>query len=367
MLNGNRAPEMSSMPLNKSFDIWNVFVAAGLQERRNKRKLPGYDQELVRELNHQLFPGSVRNFSANLRRKQPTVEAFFKAFLQVLKPFSMMTRDVLTMFERAGARRSDRNLKIEFNFDEELPPLQHFREQAEIVRRVLRDAGELERGALSDNPRKGLEGPTQEGQTEVGLERDLRDLLNLPIWKRRHELYAVWVGSRIADALRRPRADGLRKARLVWHPDGDTLRFPFSGAQLASAEVAKRRFEFWTEKKTPLSPSGVSGRRNIQPDYRLDEMPVHRLKATRFVVECKQYLKWSIKNFGEALADYAAGCPEAVIVLVNYGPVPNDGDLLLRHIPYGDRIRTHAIGCYRPDNDEALEMLDKLIGANILA
>jgi hypothetical protein len=32
-------------------------------------------------------------------------------------------------------------------------------------------------------------------------------------------------------------------------------------------------------------------------------MPVHRVNATRFVVECKQYLRWSAKNFGAVLAD----------------------------------------------------------------
>ena len=33
------------------------------------------------------------------------------------------------------------------------------------------------------------------------------------------------------------------------------------------------------------------------------------------------------------MADYAAGCPEAVVVLVNYGPVGGD---VFRHVPCVD-------------------------------
>ena len=502
----DRSPE----PLTTSIGVWNALVASGVQETRPKSRLDGYDQELVRELNDRLFPGSPDKFSANLRRRPPTVEAFFDAFFPALKPFSMMMREMLRMFEQAGARRSDNNIQIVFNFDAALSPevmeLRHFREQVEVLRRisrrilsrywtvqtlfqlaedisrlipqvgrlalttasvrawveanghpqwlefpgfprvgdariddwlqqaegliaaalaVIRSAGptyddlgralesrarlsrdslavdtedevlrareEVAEDAFLQSARdywpnhfarqvchvvekivgaapgvreglitgaaqafeQGFGRPPRDERTSDDLERDLLDLLNLPAWKRRHELYAVWVGSRIASVL--------RKGQWVWHLDGDMLSFPFSGAQLANITLGGRYVEFWTEKRTPLPSGGVFGRRHIQPDYRLDEMPVHRMDATRFVVECKQYRKWSIKNFGAALADYAAGCPRAVIVLVNYGPV---GSNVLTRVPDANRSRTHAIGDFRPDNPASLARFKSLVRAS---
>lgn len=47
----------------------------------------------------------------------------------------------------------------------------------------------------------GFERPPRTERTRITLEQEFLDLINLPIWKKRHELYAVWVSSRIADAL----------------------------------------------------------------------------------------------------------------------------------------------------------------------
>ena len=129
------------------------------------------------------------------------------------------------------------------------------------------------------------------------LQKNFFEFLNLPIWKKRHELYSVWVASQISN--------GLRHLDWDWHPDGDTLRFPFSGAHLATLRSATSTYQFWTEMRSALPTSGVFGRRNIQPDYRVVAAPVHRPAATVLVVECKQYQTANRRNFSSALDDYA--------------------------------------------------------------
>jgi hypothetical protein len=190
----------------------------------------------------------------------------------------------------------------------------------------------------------GFSRPPRFERTRMSLEQDFRDLVNLPIWEKRHELYAVWVASRIADAL-----SGFD---FEWHPDGDTLSFPFSGAELATFRDARGGTNvFWTEKRTELAEGGLFGRKHIQPDYRIMTMPTHRADATSLVVECKQYLKGSRKNFGAALDDYAKGCHTAPVILVNYGPADSN---ILRSVDRSRRDRTRLIGDFKPGNDTAL-------------
>lgn len=190
---------------------------------------------------------------------------------------------------------------------------------------------------------------------EETLERSFLDLLNLPIWQRRHEVYAVWVGSRIMRAL----PDHCRE----WHPDGDTLRFPFSGAHLATLESALGEVQFWTEMRTSLNgATGVFGRKAIQPDFRLVSAPVHRSDATALVVECKQYKRGVSSWFAGALDDYALGCPKASVVLVNYGDIPEG---TLERVDDSRRDRCHVIAKMRPDYPEALARFDDIVRAAI--
>ena len=100
------------------------------------------------------------------------------------------------------------------------------------------------------------------------------------------------------------------------------------------------------------------GRKHIQPDYRIMTVPTHRNDATSLVVECKQYRKWSKKNFGIALDDYAKGCPTAPIVLVNYGPT----DLsIIELVDPSRRDRTHLVGEFKPGGDAALNRFRELV------
>jgi len=397
------------MTLENGLQIWMALVRSGLEETR-KNDLPGYDAELVRVLKEGLYPHAKRSLERELRAAPPSAEAFLEVFFGALKPFSQMLRDVLGMFESAGARRSDENLRIAFDFDKASKALaltlKEFREVEAFFRRVVRpivvrrwnsntlfslsrdvqnvleslgvpdaqqrfdapsrvrdprvrawieengkpawlpfpgfpksgdteldktlgmaeglihymiaevrklgtpyeesarqlgelpweehDEDEAERRthdtederprrdfvraahdfwpnsfaehvclgveAVNDDKEKdkpeaaarlaaairiGFDRPPRQERTRVSLEQDFHDLVNLPIWKKRHELYAVWVASRIADAL--------QNLSWEWHPDGDTLRFPFSGAELATLLGGDGSMHiFWTEKRTVL-------------------------------------------------------------------------------------------------------------------
>lgn len=500
------------MALENGLQIWMALVHSGLEEAR-KNHLPGYDAELVRVLKESLYPHATRSLERELHAAPPSAEAFLDVFFSALKPFSRMLRDVLSMFEAAGARRSDENLRIAFDFDKASKTLaltlQQFREVEVFFRRVTRPIVErlwnsdtmwpldldvehvLESFGVPDTPRNvsrvrdtrvrqwiekngrpawlafpgfprsgdaeldktlgmaedlihymivellklsttyreferrlrelpwedreqeeaeggadntgnelprrafvsaahdfwpnafaqhvclgveavsdhvdeeraaaaaqlaagirsGFDRPPRRERTLVSLEKDFRDLVNLPIWKKRHELYAVWVASRIADAL--------NDLSWEWHPDGDTLRFSFAGVELATLRSEDGSTHiFWTEKRTKLKKGGIFERKHIQPDYRIMTVPTHRDDATSLVVECKQYRNWSKKNFGAALDDYANGCPNAPVVLVNYGPTDSR---ILDLVDASRRDRTFLVGDFKPGGNAALDRFRDLV------
>jgi hypothetical protein len=184
----------------------------------------------------------------------------------------------------------------------------------------------------------------------------LRELLNLPIWQRRHELYAVWVGSQIVEAL-----DDIEA---IFHAEGGVLEFPFSGAHLATFTApGPATFMFWTELRSPLAVKVESGRRNIQPDYRIVRLPYLPVANTVLIVECKQYRRSSTRGFSQALNDYATGCPNAHVLLVNNGPI---GAGVYTSIMPGYADRTDAIAHFRPDDFETKKLFRALVRKVVL-
>jgi hypothetical protein len=57
--------------------------------------------------------------------------------------------------------------------------------------------------------------------------QELLDLLNLPVWRRRHELYSVWVGTRMLSVIKHAVPD------MRFHTVDGTLSFEFGGSRLA--------------------------------------------------------------------------------------------------------------------------------------
>jgi hypothetical protein len=188
--------------------------------------------------------------------------------------------------------------------------------------------------------------PSRPVDVSVLLE-DLDEILSMPVWKRRHEVYSVWVGSRVVDAL---------GEKATVHASDGTILFSFRATHLATLPLGPGGgLQLWTELRTPLQdPIGKGRKSGIQPDYVLTSEPADDPTRSLIVVECKQYLQASSRNFGEAVIDYARGHPNAFILLVNYGPwggsLPERSELLDR----SGRPRTRIIGQFRPGSPAAI-------------
>lgn len=180
--------------------------------------------------------------------------------------------------------------------------------------------------------------PYREEERKTLVERFL-ELLSLPIWKRRFELYQVWVLTQIDKALE-------DYEREIHHVDG-VLIFRFSGTHVGTIETCKGRVHIWSELRSPLAePLGGTRKRHIQPDYTLTFEPITDSSRTLVVVECKQYFRPSPKRFATTLIDYAKGHPRATVILVNYGTI---SEKILRYIPESLNKRTVFIGNFKPN------------------
>jgi hypothetical protein len=176
------------------------------------------------------------------------------------------------------------------------------------------------------------------------LQGVLEEFLKLPIWQRRHELYSAWIATQIVNAF-----EGLP---VKVHSVGDALLFSFSGTHLASVSALDPTLHLWAELRSPLDkPVGAGRRHAIQPDYSLVTDPVTDPQTCFLVVECKQYLAASSKNFSNALTDYANGRPEARVILVNYGKANQN---ILNRVDERVRKRTSIIEEMRPGSETAL-------------
>jgi len=186
--------------------------------------------------------------------------------------------------------------------------------------------------------------------SKVEVQRDtlvqhLQEFLQLPLWKHRYELYSIWIVTQILDAL--------KSHSIRIHQVNGTLKFSFSGTHFATVDNFEPRLHIWTELRSPLeNPIGEGRKQSIQPDYSLVIDPVTSPESSVFVVECKQYLRASSKNFSAALSDYARGRPNAHIVLVNYSSVNQN---ILNRVDATVRDRTSLIGMMRPGSISAQE------------
>jgi|GEM_PF-1050228 len=459
--------------------IWKALTARGGLDLRYHNDM---DEDIVRTLLRALGAAPPRTLETALRDPELTVEDFMGRLLEALNPFSTMLSDLLTMFEQAGARRTDRSLRIDFDFgnapklsfdlrqfrdwletvgrvrelvgvrhwsldalwtlnsllgtdpdptrrSEAEPWLLEYRERrrwpevplprpvsgdaildetlqkcfkvwATVVREsarfgpsrddlreratreevaereggwtanflihldddgwagsvaasmhrlalMARSLPESERRRIIDERVRPIEElfahvPTTTAEEE-NIRRVLVEFLNLPIWQRRHELYSAWIVTLIADAL--------AGRDLRFHLDDGLLSFSFGGSHLATAQAMQPHLHVWTELRSPLKePSLLSGRRNIQPDYTLVTDPITSPASAVVVVECKQYRRFSKRNFSHAVIDYAEGRPNAQIVLAAYGPVRGD---FLAALPPETAARITLIGQLRPTNRPA--------------
>lgn len=167
--------------------------------------------------------------------------------------------------------------------------------------------------------------------------RSLERILSLPAWKKRYELYGVWVATQIIDAL--------EDHQVTINHENGVLRFAFNETRLADIASSRPLVSLYSERRSPLSdPVGKSRKKAAQPDF---SIWTHDGKEDTcvLVVEVKHYKKESTANFGAALVDYAKAHPKAKIVLVNYGPASGDYSGL-----WGtDKERCVVLGTFNPD------------------
>jgi|GEM_PF-3152399 len=180
--------------------------------------------------------------------------------------------------------------------------------------------------------------------------RDVLDVLNLPAWKRRYELYQIWVLTCIDKAFE---PDTLS----VHHVEGRIL-FRFAGSKIATLKIGKDEFVVWSEIRSEIDePEGKGRTAHIQPDYSIYRGDSDDARSCIAVVECKQYKRGKSSNFAEALNDYAKGRPRANVFLVNYGTTP---DSVGEKIKMEYRDRTQYFGMIRPGHGETKDFTDKL-------
>lgn len=157
---------------------------------------------------------------------------------------------------------------------------------------------------------------------------DLQRFLSLPVWRKRHELYAVWVFTEILVA-------AVDHDVRLHHANG-RIAFEFRETLLASIETARPNLDVFTEKKTALAnPVGKGRTNNVQPEYSIWESGRSLSGTCVLVVEVKHYKRTANRSFTEVLTDYAAAHPDAKVVLVNYGPI---GDIIER-LPFTAKRR----------------------------
>ncbi|MDW8848919.1 hypothetical protein SD960_02350 [Flavobacterium sp. MMLR14_040] len=172
---------------------------------------------------------------------------------------------------------------------------------------------------------------------EKKVTEQLKDILNLPVWKFRYELYAAWILTKIDKSF-----DGYQ---VMLHHKNGKLSLPFKANLIATIKSAEGDFELWSEVRSALAnPSGSKRKAAIQPDYRIffsadDDTPENHFVA----IEVKQYRNSNKKNFSEAMNDYARGLPKAEIFLVNYGPVKDN-----MYLEFPERCT--YMGQIRPDD-----------------
>lgn len=165
---------------------------------------------------------------------------------------------------------------------------------------------------------------------------DILEMLNLPIWEKRYELYSAWVSTQIVKAL--------EEWGVHFNVVDSAISFSFGGSHIASCYKLCPPLHVWAELRTEYkNPLSRKRKNHIQPDYTLAIDNVFEPENSVAVIECKQYKRYNVKNFTEAAIDYTNGRPNADVLLVNYTDIPQRirGKIpanLLSRIPYFKRL-----------------------------
>ncbi|WP_448957505.1 hypothetical protein [Klebsiella michiganensis] len=165
---------------------------------------------------------------------------------------------------------------------------------------------------------------------------ELEKILSFPVWKKRHELYAIWIATEINSALRE------HNIEIYTHTHDNKLTFPFKETLIATVHSSIPILKIYSEKYEELdSPKGKGRHYGVQPDYSLWQEKNHVLYCP-LVIEVKHYKRNSRRIFSDALEDYASAHPDAEILLINHGPVSD----MLDNVDCNIKKRCLLIGEY---------------------
>lgn len=140
---------------------------------------------------------------------------------------------------------------------------------------------------------------------------DLIAFLDLPVWKKRYELYSAWVFTQFLAAM--------EGHEMEFYTENGRLTFGFHATKLATIRSLREPVTIYAERRLPAKELKGHGRKTgIQPDYTVFTEETDRCLMA---IECKHYKRPNTYNFKHALDDYAANLPMAYVLLGNYGPL----------------------------------------------
>jgi hypothetical protein len=174
---------------------------------------------------------------------------------------------------------------------------------------------------------------------------DLESVLSLPIWKKRYELYSVWIATEMIRAL--------EGHEVELHHDNGRIAFAFRETLVASIHTSPRPFTLVCERRSPLkNPQGKGRTGGVQPDHGLWTKEYGR-DTCRMAVEVKHYKRSARGSWIDIFEDYARAFPKSDVYLVNHGPVGN----AVNDVSVTVSDRCHAIDRLTPVNFESRKKL----------
>ncbi len=158
----------------------------------------------------------------------------------------------------------------------------------------------FDRKALSDEIAKAIQ-DNFDIPPPRPVAQSLNDLLDLPLWKERSQIYAIWLITLL-------RKEVIAKGeQFELFGSNGRLEFRFSPTPIANIFSNNERFSLISEFKA-LAPGKLIGTgrlANVQPDYTLLHASHSTPDTAVYVLEAKQYGKANTVNFNKALRDYA--------------------------------------------------------------
>ena len=278
--------------------------------------------------------------AADLRRELSTVVAVVLRALALLRAEDVPRLDLVQQWRRD---RFPRDEKDAFNRNT-LRSAEDDYWIGQMVTLLAVASARLEGGRRFDcSPLEEVLGkyPTRVEPVSITVQ-ELSDLLRLPTWKFRHEIYSLWVVSEVLAA-------GAEHSPKLF-PSNGALSFGFRETVLGVFERSERFTSLVLERRTPFkSPKGDGRVEGVQPDVTLWHGEFSAERQCALVVESKHYLRSATRRFATTLDDYASAHRDAAAVLVNHGPI---GDAT-KYLPPELAPRCSFLPGLRPSNRAA--------------